>query len=534
LTGRGPGGIIGRFCAGAVVPVSGVSLLTPIADEKSVGRAAAAERTLGQIIDTVQWLLIALILALYFRAFIIEAYRIPTGSMANALKGAHFRLVCPRCGWRFDHGFESSDYGLAVDTLPQSGKEMPRDCRCPNCGFNLRFARPVWITNGDRILVLKCEYQFVEPKRWDVVVFKDPLNPRSNMIKRLVGRPGETVRIIDGDIYIDGAIAAKPKKLQDRLWIPVYDNDYEPVKPNDKSFNRRAWHEPWKSLDAGGWAADANNPTCFELDSGDKVEELVYEDLSGEGLKAEYAYNGSDFENRAPWCSDLKVRFFARSQGSMFVGAQLSKYGQVYRGWVEDGRMRIGKAGKSGVEVLVERPLKAKVLESTMLAFANVDHVLLLEFGQDSVRYNLGPGPDDAGQRLVDIEPMVSIFAKGKVGISHLAIFRDIYYTSRHWYGGDEVARAAGEEGFKLNADEFFVLGDNSPNSHDGRWWDGFGIGNNGTAYRAGIVPRDYLVGKAIYVYWPGGFRPSENIRSAMIPNFGQMRFIYGGQSRGR
>ena len=105
-----------------------------------------------------------------------------------------------------------------------------------------------------------------------------------------------------------------------------------------------------------------------------------------------------------------------------------------------------------------------------------------------------------------------------------------------------------------LANDEFFVLGDNSPNSEDSRWWNKPGIGNNGRNYRPGIVPRDYLVGKALFVYWPSGFEfpwpktlkmylLKNSHRSRLvrilcwtaswkwIPNIGQMRFIYGGSS---
>lgn len=502
----------------------------PIADGKSfeiAGRGPAIR--VSQIAETFQWLLIALILALFFRAFIMEAYRIPTGSMATNLKGAHFRLCCPQCGYRFDHGFDSGDYELPVDTLPESGKEIPRGCRCPNCGYGLKFDEPVWIAGGDRILVLKCKYQFVEPSRWDVIVFKDPLNPRSDMIKRLVGRPGETVQIIDGDIYIDGKIASKPKKLQDKLWIPVYDSDYQPVRPEDESFRGRAWRRPWRGVGETAWRIDVKNARGFELDSdGDRLCELVYDSSAGNSLKAEYAYNGRSLHEQTPYCSDLKVRFFAKAQGDLCAGAQLSKYAKTYRGWITNGRLFIGTVVQDSVEPLVEGPMKGKPPTDALITFADVDHVLFFSCNKDSVTYNLGAGPDDAGQRLTEIEPKVGILARGKVGVSHLAIFRDIHYTGRHSYG-DEVARAAEDNGFTLGAGEYFVLGDNSPNSHDGRWWDAPGIGNNTITYRAGIVPRDYLVGKAVYVYWPGGFRPFRNFRSAIIPNFGQMRFIYGG-----
>jgi hypothetical protein len=51
------------------------------------------------------------------------------------------------------------------------------------------------------------------------------------------------------------------------------------------------------------------------------------------------------------------------------------------------------------------------------------------------------------------------------------------------------------------------VLGDNSPNSEDGRWWGQPDVASKGwTPPRAGVVPRYYLVGRALFVYWPSGF----------------------------
>ncbi len=113
-----------------------------------------------------------------------------------------------------------------------------------------------------------------------------------------------------------------------------------------------------------------------------------------------------------------------------------------------------------------------------------------------------------------------------------MAIFRDIHYTTAKFINGTESGRAIEGNPFTLGEDEFFVLGDNSPNSEDGRWWSQPGKGNNGLFYRQGIVPREYLIGKALFVYWPSGFKPFAKSRFAVIPNIGQMRFIYGGSSK--
>jgi signal peptidase I len=146
--------------------------------------------------------------------------------------------------------------------------------------------------------------------------------------------------------------------------------------------------------------------------------------------------------------------------------------------------------------------------------------------------YDLGRSADDAGLRKTNVEPQVKIFGSGQLMLLHIGIFRDVHYTARKFANSRDVGRAIEGNPLTLRKDEFFVLGDNSPNSEDGRWWDQAGKGNNNTFYRKGIVPRDYLVGKAMLVYWPGGFRPFAKFPIAVIPNVGRMRFIYGGSSK--
>ena len=72
--------------------------------------------------------------------------------------------------------------------------------------------------NGDRILVSKFAYELSDPKRWDVIVFKFPgdatTDARTNFIKRLVGLPGETVRIQHGDVWIRQRRGAVPDRAE--------------------------------------------------------------------------------------------------------------------------------------------------------------------------------------------------------------------------------------------------------------------------------------------------------------------------------
>ena len=73
--------------------------------------------------------------------------------------------------------------------------------------------------------------------------------------------------------------------------------------------------------------------------------------------------------------------------------------------------------------------------------------------------------------------------------------------------------------------DEFFVMGDNSPNSSDSRfWWEASPTLQSD--YHLGTVPRYNMLGKAFFVYWPAGFRLPGVPQVPLIPNVGDMRFI--------
>jgi signal peptidase I len=539
-------------------------------DEKNgSGKPPQKKDRAAEIANTFEWLITAFILAFVFRAFVMEAFRIPTGSMADTLKGAHFRLACPQCGYEYEYGFVPSSYNLPEDTVPSGPAPVPvtrcPNCghypsqivcprcgarydsrtlanrnelssRCPNCGGELMDERAMPVANGDRILVLKCIYQFFEPKRWDVIVFKNPPEPTVNYIKRLIGLPGERVQIMDGDIYINGQIARKPPKVQNELWMPVYDNDYQPVRPKEGSFNGHPWEQPFKNVGHSKWVTtDKNSPTVFRLDSpADQTHSLRYDTSVGNDFKATYAYDDIETYSYMPYCSDLMVRFSVRAGDSKGrVGIALSKYETTYKAWVDlAGEMVIAKTDKSGHSSDLARLGPVPVTKSALVKFANVDHELIFQYGSKELRYDLGRKPGDAGPIEEDIEPQVEIFGAGKLELRHIKIFRDIHYTGAKFANGGEGGRATNAP-FQLKKNEFFVLGDNSPNSEDGRWWNQPGRSNSGIGrYRVGIVPRDYLVGKALFVYWPSGFKPFAGFPFGIIPNIGQMRFIYGGSNK--
>ncbi len=493
----------------------------------------------AEIANTFEWLITAFILAFVFRAFVMEAFRIPTGSMADTLKGAHFRLRCEQCGYAYDHGFIPGDFGMPDDTIPRENVKPPVT-RCPSCGFGHRPdpQDKMPVANGDRILVLKCIYQFAKPKRWDVIVFKNPPEPAINYIKRLIGLPGEELQIVDGDVYIDGQIARKPPKIQNELWMPVYDNNYQPVRPRGgRLFNNRYWSQPFRTAQGSNWIInDQMSPTIFRLNQTDRIDSLVYDPAVGNDFRATYAYDQVDRQNNMPTCSDLMVRFSCLVENPRSsIGIALSKYDTTYRAQVDLASHVLvvtrQRQGEQPVE-LGSVPVKDKSANGpTPVRFANVDHRLIFEYGGTKWTHNMGRGPQDMGPMGQGSRPRVEIFGSGKLTLSNVAIFRDIHYTERQG-GNNGLFGRATEKPFVLGEDEFFVLGDNSPNSEDCRWWPRAGIANKGLdQYRTGIVPRDYLVGKALFVYWPSGFKPFKKSPIAVVPNIGRMRFIYGGSN---
>jgi len=56
---------------------------------------------------------------------------------------------------------------------------------------------------GDRIFVDKISYRFKPPERGDIIVFKYPLDMKKDFVKRLVGLPGDKVEIREGKIYVN-------------------------------------------------------------------------------------------------------------------------------------------------------------------------------------------------------------------------------------------------------------------------------------------------------------------------------------------
>jgi len=129
------------------------------------------KRLLPWMRETVETIVIAFILAFLIRTFVVQAFYIPSGSMQ------------------------------------------------PNLQI------------GDRILAYKFLYGLKNVKRGDIIVFKFPLNPRKDFIKRVIGLPGDVIKIENKKVYVNGKPLSESYIIHRDKWNTGFPRDEYPPTP---------------------------------------------------------------------------------------------------------------------------------------------------------------------------------------------------------------------------------------------------------------------------------------------------------------
>lgn len=530
--------------------------------------ASKTSRSTGGVKDTIEQILVAFILAFIFRAFVVEAFVIPTGSMATTLMGAHLRFTCPDCGYTFTVNYTSPN---SDDTkVPSNAGQLMAPVYCPNCGYRMDRRQttnpPVYY--GDRILVLKYLYLFEHPHRWDVVVFKAPEEPwkyhyTQNYIKRLVGKPGETLMILDGDIYVrkpnqkQYVVQTKPPDAQNALWRLVYDNDHRP-RGLDRG-EMPSFVLPWKPISGSGWKLNGiDRGRTFKF-TGDKGT-LGFNpsaDPTAQNISDYLAYDqpnpsrrpGEGFPNffETP-VSDLDLRAtYQRTSGSGALELRLTKRADTFIARLTPTSATLlrevnGKRTQIGSPTSISsgsRPVRVElsnadyrvtlriddriVAQTTAAEYAPNIPELLNEYHQET------HPPQYPADRFKPPIPTIQIAGDSlHCTVSHLSLWRDVYYYN---YNGtsqqDSIRTATPDHPAVLGPDQYFVCGDNSLVSLDARYWPTpIHLPDENLNVPAGRVPGRFMLGKAFSVYWPAGFRPIAGGPN-LIPDFADMRFIH-------
>ncbi len=427
--------------------------------------------------ENLEAVVVAVILALIIRHFVMEAFVIPTGSMAPTLLGDHFTATCANCRYKFPLAKREGviDRGETVEA------------RCPLCGLegdqNKKTYENPDVQGGNKILVNKFLYKFTPPERWNVIVFKYPSDPlRKNFIKRLVGLPNETLSIDSrGDLSVKPPggdkffLARKPRHVQEELWMPAYDSRFpDPRMP--------AW-KPEGPADVARWQTDRlpAGPEVFTAKPGEGETCLHYV----KEIRDHYGYNpaghGAAGHNLV---GDVRVR----------VSVVPDKDCKAIRiSTVENDRVLTAEVlcGAGDVAILTSQqntpahevlraqcpPLRIGVANELALSYADERITLVVNgeviFEKDDFAHFART--ESSGVRIAAVGP-------GGARFEHVRIDRDLVYVPS---GSNDPS----SRNLVVPPDSYFVMGDNSPNSQDGRVF--------------GFVREPHLIGRAFLVFWP-------------------------------
>lgn len=499
-----------------------------------------ADHVAAHVVESLHTVITALVLAFIFRAFFIEAFIIPTGSMSPTLLGAHVSSLCPHCGWRYDIG------PISRNDAVLSQLRFPDADFCPNCHFYSQADNErAPVRAGDRILVHKWLYDVAEgvgwspcyPRRWDVIVFRSPLDPSQNFVKRVAALPGESIEILDGDVFVRGPdakqfrIARKPPSVQDALWTIVHDQDH--IQQRDA--HSALWRAEGR---ATAWRGLGTRRSVFTPNADEPTGRIVFDPPPGGDAYMEdvAAFNHGSSDH---YVNDVRLATEVICGPASRVALEMIVNDRVWTAELDYAARRLTLVmqplaqDRAPVEIdaaPLPRAATSNILEARphRLRLTHADYRVIAEW-DDAVRISTTDtqyAPDVGALRFATRlnPPRVSIAVEGDHTVFRgTRIERDVYYTT-----GRRAIRARGDDPFTLGDDEFFVLGDNSANSHDSREWRTVArhlLRDVGPRRRAGVVPRDQIVGRAFFVYFPGLTRGGPGSRWP-IPDVGRMRLV--------
>jgi signal peptidase I len=372
----------------------------------------------GFLRNNVEAFAVAIVMALVIKTFAIEAFQVPTPSMEPTIIG-----------------------------------------RAPG---------------GDRIIVNKNRYQWSDPSRYDVVVFRYPLSRMVNYVKRCIGLPGERVVIAHGDIYVgknaeDLQVSRKPIPLMDTMFLE------NPAIPEDvaESFQPTTFRKWWGTegdqdryrltdgtlkIDAKGGPAMVRTAKPLTLRRRDKYAD----DPNGDAPMGSEPPTG-DLR------LDLSVELHSGSGALVMEIDDATQPGQALRLVLEPkGSEAKSRLSHGTADVTPEglRNLQLPTGTTLIVRFENCDdRVRILVDDEEIAAYLYEQAPIDAA--FGGIPSKVGFGIQSGSATFHFAkLYRDLYYTPYH----------PKSLVYEVPEDCFLFFGDNSPSSLDARGWRVSGI----------------------------------------------------------
>ncbi len=378
--------------------------------------------------ETIESAAMAVLLAVGLKYFLVEAFEIPTPSMQPTLMGS------------------------------------------PAAGVH------------DRILVDKAAYLLREPKRWDVAIFRYPLNRSQDYVKRIVGIGGDRLRIIGGDVYRvfprkkgppRYEILRKPEGLQERLWRRIYSTG-DP--------DARAGFPP-ETADRGLWKWEGRSLVAEDTGQGARIAMRPPDGLTNrywhgypDGIRDRIREGRRQMGGGDPPRSvgDLRLRMTA-APGPGCEALVLEETARFPVGPARRYRLELD-FGKREVVLSYDRVRGERVLSGGLrrkaplpgdrgpleLVFVYRDGRLEGRVGETALSLD-PPNPRPSALSSVGLHLRTR---GGKIRFTDIRLDRDLYYTTD------------GVEGRTIEVPEghFFMLGDNTQASADSRLWSSLSL----------------------------------------------------------
>lgn len=541
-----------------------------LADRNSKPTAEAAqpvERPSENGRETFDQLVYAFLLLIVGRAFLLEPFVIPTGSMAPTLYGRHKECVCDSCGFHYQVG-ASSEVDATGSYLIGGSRILI--AHCPNCR-KPNDIKDAPAFSGDRVTVNKWAYSLGRPSRFDVFVFKYPEEAARNYIKRLVGLPGETITIRGGDLYLhtEGGqqILRKdhPRKRRAMTQL-VHDNSVHSIE-----LAKAGWPSRWNLFDENSDPADpartgsTGEQSTIEVTPSQTLRYTHWAPTIDDWLAVQ---QGQPVSPKARLIADYCFYNAYRSEGDSDSGSRcgrgryLQQTGlEVSSGnfWVPDIGFECDVDLSSDVEVLTlelvegvtryrchincksgdaeltltnvkhdakdERPLATastplRAGRNHSLRFSNIDDELVLWIDGSPVSFGDGGQYertllDDALPTRADLSPIGLSVSSGSAVVESLKVFRDVYYLAEHgpfasppsfWCDLEDQLDDPDTYAatYAAASEEAKTLTVESGPDGYLAFGDNSPRSNDSRLWRTvNAVPSSHLVGKAFWIYWP-------------------------------
>jgi signal peptidase I len=437
--------------------------------------------------ENIEAMAMAIVVALLFKYFVLEISKIPSGSMQPTLMGN-----------------------------PETGV-------------------------FDRTLVDKLSYHFREPERFEIVVFKHPLERSRVMVKRLVGMPGEELKIEFGDLWTRARadepwrILRRPPRVQAAFWRTLRPSARTP----DWTVVRggKEWQVTSTRIVARG---DGEARFRGPIRDGylDGYPRQLDGKISADPRHGNQAVGDVRLEGELTAQADTSELTFELTEGQRVYEFTLPGPAAPE---AAELRVRI-RDSLTQTERIEHGPrVRAPAGERVGFALENLDDRLAFELEDEPLL-----------TAEIEASPRQEAFLKlgvtgGGAEFDELCVRRDIYYLQP---GEEDPARARrqGAWSVAIPPGNYVMLGDNTQDSADGRLWEaqtwrqpgaGPGIRGNyrfgenpvyghreirfrdewgevhffprvggptesfGGAVPAPLVPRELVLGRALAIFWP-------------------------------